>query len=221
MSYGRENPSPRYAELLEQYENLHREGNVERGLKPEHTFSGTSLFSQASRIKTLFDQFQIKTVLDYGAGKGQQYIPRTINVEGVDRSFNSIAQYWDVEPVVCYDPCYEPFRQVPEGKFDAVISTDMLEHCPEEDVPWVIEEFFKFANKLVFANIASYPAEKTLPNGENAHCTIKPKEWWQNLIESIASRYPDINYEFIVTYQEVTPRGYVYTDDRIDNFNAA
>lgn len=55
-----------------------------------------------------------------------------------------------------------------------MICTDVLEHCPEEDIPWIVDELFAFARKFVYANIACFPARKQLPSGGNAHCTVKP-----------------------------------------------
>jgi hypothetical protein len=46
--------------------------------------------------------------------------------------WNSMKEYWGVESIRCYDPGYPPFSTLPEGRFDGVICTDVLEHCPEE-----------------------------------------------------------------------------------------
>ena len=46
----------------------------------------------------------------------------------------------------------------------------------------VMKEIFEMAQKFVYLNIAMYPAITVLPNGENAHCTLKPKEWWNEKI---------------------------------------
>ena len=80
---------------------------------------------------------------------------------------------------------------------DLVVCTDVLEHCPPEDVPWIVEELFMLARKFVFANIACYPARKYLRNGENAHCTVAPVEWWSEQIWRVAQRYANIDYRFI------------------------
>ena len=85
--------------------------------------------------------------------------------------------------VACYDPSYAPFSLLPQGPFDGVICTDVLEHCPEEDLDWIVGELFGYANKFVFASIAGYPAMKTLPSGENAHCTVQPLAWWNALFQ--------------------------------------
>ena len=96
-----------------------------------------------------------------------------------------------------YDPAYLPYAQFPQEQSDLVVCTDVLEHCPPEDVPWIVEELFMLARKFVFANIACYPARKYLRNGENAHCTVAPVEWWSEQIWRVAQRYANIDYRFI------------------------
>ncbi len=65
-------------------------------------------------------------------------------------------------------------------------------------MPWILEEMFSLGRRFVYANIACYPANKTLPNGENAHCTIRPVAWWRSLLGQIAPRYPELRYEFLL-----------------------
>ena len=81
-----------------------------------------------------------------------------------------------------------------------MICTDVLEHCPEDDVPWIVDELFGYANMFVFANVACYPAHKVLPNGENAHCTIQPPEWWERLFGDTAKRHGSVDWEVWVAY---------------------
>ncbi len=107
----------------------------------------------------------------------------------------------------CYDPGYPPYAALPEGKFDGVISTDVLEHCPEEDMPWIVAELFACATRFVFANVACFPARKRLPNGQNAHCTVRPLKWWRELIEKVAARHPAALYEFRFQVLERKPGG--------------
>jgi hypothetical protein len=76
-----------------------------------------------------------------------------------------------------------------------VISTDVLEHCPEEDMPWIVGELFAHATRFVFANVACFPARKRLPNGQNAHCTVRPLKWWRELVGKVAARHPTLLYE--------------------------
>jgi hypothetical protein len=134
MTYTRKSPSPRYLELLDQYRSLHTKGEQFLGIPPEKTFPGQSLIPQVDRIREHVLRTGARTLLDYGSGKGQQYLPMTVRqISGAE--WPSIQAYWGVDSMTCYDPSYAPFGQLPEGQFDGVISTDVLEHCPEEDIP--------------------------------------------------------------------------------------
>jgi hypothetical protein len=39
----------------------------------------------------------------------------------------------------------------------------------------------------VYLNVACFPARKTLPNGDNAHATVRPPQWWSDLMASRAT----------------------------------
>jgi hypothetical protein len=99
-----------------------------------------------------------------------------------------------VEAIKLFDPAYEPYEKLPTGTFDGVLCTDVLEHCPEEDIDWIIEELFGFAEKLVFCTIACYPARKRLPSGENAHVTLKNPGWWIDRIGAAAAKRNGVKY---------------------------
>lgn len=193
-AYTRANPSPRYVELLQGYSHLHSHGEPFLKTAPEATFPGASLLPHIEAIRSLIERSGAHEVLDYGSGKGLQYRPMEVRIKGSPGRWDSIAEFWDVDNVTCYDPCHPPYSRLPQGKFDAVISTDVLEHCPEEDLPWIVDEIFSFATKFVFVTIAGYVAKKRLPNGENAHCTIRPMGWWQKLFEDTAARHPGVDW---------------------------
>ena len=83
-----------------------------------------------------------------------------------------------------YDPAYEEHNILPEKTFDGVISTDVLEHIPEEVIPKTLSQIFERAEKFVYLAICTRLAQAILPNGENAHCTVKEPNWWENHILS-------------------------------------
>jgi len=200
QKYTRASPSPRYRRLIEQYQHMHLHGEQHLGIPPENTFPGASLPKQAPAIKRLIKATGAATILDYGCGKGQQYWPRTTKDPDEGIEYPDIKSYWGVQAIRCYDPAYQPHMQLPAGKFDGVICTDVLEHCPEEDIPWILEELFGYATKFVFANVACFPARKRLPSGGNAHCTIKPVRWWEEQLERAARAKPGVVYEFRLAY---------------------
>jgi hypothetical protein len=200
QKFTRASPSPRYRRLIEQYQQMHLHGDQHTGVPPERTFPGESLPRQAPHIKRLVKLTGAATLLDYGCGKGQQYLPRRMAdpEEGIE--YPDIQSYWGVKTIQRYDPAYQPFIQLPTGSFEGVICTDVLEHCPEEDVPWILGELFAYSTKFVFANVACFPAKKRLPSGGNAHCTIKPVKWWEEHIERAARPKPGVVYEFRLAY---------------------
>lgn len=200
--YSRQNPSARYLQLLEQYKSLHTHGVEHLGCAPEDTFPGFSLFSQATHIKALIDRTGAETILDYGSGKGKQYEPRAITIPNQGK-WPSILEYWDITEVTCYDPNYPLYQALPTGTFDGVVCTDVLEHCPEEDIPWIVEEIFSYATEFVYLNIACYPAQKRLPSGENAHCTIQGVEWWEPILTAAASRHHGLFWEARLAFKVI------------------
>ena len=194
MNFTRANPSPRYRELLEGYRTMHANGEKFLNVPPLDTFPGFTLLSEAHHIKRLIDRSGALSILDYGSGKGRQYDARGVRLE-TGEEVESIIDYWGVDHVHCYDPSLPGFSKLPREKFHGVISTDVLEHCPEEDMAWIVDEMFGFATRFVYATIACYPAVKRLPNGENAHCTIRPPEWWDQLLRLTSARYPGVAWE--------------------------
>lgn len=204
MTYSRTQPSPRYQELVELYQRMHRDGDARNNIAPIDMFPGQSLLRHAGTIKQLIDLFQARTLLDYGSGKGLQYSRGPVDIEG--KSWPDVPSCWGLQPQ-CYDPAYPPYMTLPEGKFDAVICTDVLEHCPESDLDWILDELFGHASRFVYANVASFPASKLLPNGENSHITLRPMQWWMDLFRAAAMRNGDISFLVMVAEPVATADG--------------
>ncbi|HLB06138.1 MAG TPA: class I SAM-dependent methyltransferase [Alphaproteobacteria bacterium] len=202
MAYDRVNPSPRYKELLALYRTMHREGDAEHALKPEQTFAGLALATQVDAVKAMIERYGAESLLDYGCGKASLYFARRIQFPN-GRVIEALPCFWGIRTFTLYDPGYPRFAEPPAGSFDGVISTDVLEHCPEEDLPWILAEIMGYARKFVFANIACYPAKKRLPNGENAHATVREPAWWTRLIEAEAARHSAL----AVRFHFETPQG--------------
>ncbi len=203
MAFSRAEPSERYRELLNMYQVVHDEGLPAQNIPAEQAFSGGSLKRQMPLIRSLIRATDSRSILDYGAGKGGAYRTRDFKLKG--EPVSSVQDYWNVESIVCYDPGYKPYSSLPEGQYDGVICVDVLEHLPEQDLPWVLEEQFRYARRFVFGNIASYPADKILPNGENAHCTIQPLEWWRDTIVA-ARAAAGSSAEYFFTVETKKPR---------------
>lgn len=182
---------------LDQYREMHKDPAM---------FAGFSLLPHVKRIKRLIDLTGAKQVLDYGCGKGLQY-EREIEVDG--QRYPNVEAYWGVA-VTKYDPAVLGRNDPPvETRFDLVICTDVLEHVPEAEIPPLIAEF-SYLGGVIFASISCRPAEKTLPNGENAHCTVKPPGWWGDLFAAEALGQPWL----IICGREDNTEEFIASDER-------
>ena len=119
-------------------------------------------------IKKLIDETDSKTIFDFGSGKGRQYEEfKRHELFNINR-----------ENIRCYDPGVKQYATIPEGTFDGVISTDVFEHIPEDELDESFDLLFSKADKFAYIAIHCGLASASLPDGKNAHCTLKhPKEW--------------------------------------------
>lgn len=193
MAYSRANPSPRYRELLRIYTDLHRYGDKLNDIPAEETFDGRSLKDHVNAIRAGVEMCGLRTILDYGCGKATGYDKAHMTLPD-GRALHGLKEIWGVDDIRLYDPGYEPYSELPTGTFDGVVCTDVLEHCPEEDIGWIVDELFGFAEKFMFATVACYPARKKLPGGENAHVTLKGPGWWIDRIDAAAAKRPQVRY---------------------------
>lgn len=107
------------------------------------------------------------SVIDYGCGNNLL----------IDR-FRDMG----VGNAVGYDPAIPGIDQLPDEVFDCLVNTDVLEHIPENELPGVLEEFKKLSNTaIIIPHLGK--AKAILPNGENAHCTIKTPAEWSALLQ--------------------------------------
>ena len=151
-------------------------------------------------IRELVRTTDAKSLLDYGSGKGTAYEQREVLIQNVGL-VPSVMEYLGISEIHLYDPCVPRFSTFPAGlQFDGVISTDVLEHIPSVDLPWVVEEMFSLSRKFLFTVVASFPAKKKLPTGENAHVSQQSYWWWRRVVRKAASRHPGVAYHFRIEW---------------------
>lgn len=120
---------------------------------------GTTSHRWADAIDALAEQFAIKDILDYGAGK------------------QKLAQALTRRRVIGYDPAVPELSAEPQPA-DMVACTDVLEHVEPELIDNVVSHIASLARVCCFLVIATGPASKTLSDGRNAHLIQKPLSWW-------------------------------------------
>ena len=91
-------------------------------------------------IRKLIQVTKSKTLLDFGSGKGKQYEkPKPVHI-----NYN-----WGIKPTL-YDPAIEEYSILPKENFDGIISIDVLEHIPEEELPEVFNYIYTHADKFIY-----------------------------------------------------------------------
>lgn len=161
-------PSKAYDNALAQMREFHR---------LRKTFSGNGVLKHLATLLAFSAEIGATSGIDYGAGKGAQY--------GDEDAM--LVHRLGFDPYK-YDPAWPEFETPPSAPADLVWCVDVLECIPEEDMDMVIDDLFRLALKGLFVTVASYPAKKTLPNGENAHLTIKPEAWWRQKFNEAMDR---------------------------------
>ena len=135
-------------------------------------------------VKELLDSGEIKSMLDFGSGKG-------LTSDAIRE------QYPDIE-LYTYDPVTSPI-ELPEA-VDLVYSSDVLEHVEPTLLDETLQDLFNRAQKYQYHLIACHPAKKVLSDGRNAHLIIEQPKWWKRKLGT---------YNWTVTYEESTKRKYV------------
>lgn len=168
-------PSERYDYYLEQCRIHHA---------TRKTFSGNGVLKHARTLVEMSRVIGAESAIDYGCGKGLQYGKTFPAKDGTDQMLEAALGY----TVTKFDPAVPQFETAPAAPADLVWCTDVLEHIPEEDIPFIVSELSRLAVKGVFVTIGTYPAKKVLPNGENAHVCIKPEPWWVEQFKPLTDR---------------------------------
>ncbi len=123
----------------------------------------------------------LKTVLDYGCGKGQMG-------EYLRQRFPNITVHE-------YDPGMPaPFNMTPTGQFDLVLTCDVLEHVEPRLIDDTIVRLQELTGKVLYNNIACTPTGHTFRTGpyvgEDIHLIVEEPRWWRAKFNQL--RQPNI-----------------------------
>lgn len=149
------------ANIDDKYINMYKE------LHEDMEGFGRSSNAYFDEVCLFIDYLKPESVLDYGCGKGAI-------IKLLQEKYPHIKFYG-------YDPAVPKYQELTIKKADFVINTDVLEHIPEMSLDGIINDISKISQKAFFA-LHHAPAVAILPNGENAHCTVKSLKWYEKLI---------------------------------------
>jgi hypothetical protein len=131
-------------------------------------------------VVNLCNRFGYKEILDYGSGHGslvKAFREKNIDIE-----------------VTEYDPGIESKSTLPNpSRF--VVCIDVLEHIEEEYVDNVLDDIKRCVLDKGWLAIDMEEAGRMLPDGRNAHITIKPFDWWLSKLEDRFDILESVNYE--------------------------
>ena len=145
--------------------------------------------------------FPVKTILDYGCGEGS--LKKWVEDAGIT----------DLEWTQ-YDPGMPEFQKRPEGTFDLVVTTDVLEHVEDDMLDAVIDDLYSFTGKYIYNAIACYLARATFADGpykgQDLHLSLKaPDEWMLRLARpymGVISSHACVHYGWKVRYLSTQER---------------
>lgn len=150
-------------DLLDQYKEFHED--------PKR-FWGASFKRHGDLLKPYIGKFNIKTILDFGSGKGEQYTEKRLHW----KYFNKIMP-------ALYDPAVEGIDTLPKRNFNMVFSTDVLEHLEYEDLDETLEIIYSKATKFVYHGIANWETGRILDDGRDMHIIQEDINWWVDKIK--------------------------------------
>lgn len=159
--------------LIDQYKELHA--------KPEY---GVGNVKYAPYVLPHLKQIKAKSVIDYGCGKGE---------------LADFLEHAELPHVQRYDPAIAAFSVKPKGPFDVLINSCVLEHIPESELDDILQDMASMAPHAFYI-INTQLAVEILPDGRNAHLTVKPAAWWKLRLEQF---YPYVENTYIKSHRHV------------------
>ena len=133
-------------------------------------------YAGESIVKLLQDNPEIRTILDYGCGEGT--LKAYVEEQGItDRE-------WTL-----YDPGMKAHAKKPEGQFDLVITTDVLEHVEVFMEKAVLQELKAYTKKYLYSDIACYLTRVKFESGpyigQDLHINLKAPDAWRESLKKL------------------------------------
>ena len=158
------NPFPRsykYDELIKIYSDIAINGSYKKDgtfFPPSQVFGMSGQVKFKKILKTLFTKYNIKSVLDYGAGQGSWE-------NKVDNN-QSLKNYLNLDSVSYFEPARELDTKTIS---ECVVSFDVLEHVFISDIPWVIYDIFLIPPNLLLLTLLVIQQGKCCQQRKRSH----------------------------------------------------
>ena len=114
---------------------------------------------------------QVISILDFGCGHGTLKMYVDEHLEASPLKDGRKLEWTE------YDPGMPGKDIPPEGTFDLIVSTDVLEHVEPDQIDAALE-WCTAHSKRQFHWISCSNSTKLLPDGRSVHLIVEPLEWW-------------------------------------------
>jgi uncharacterized protein len=79
-----------------------------------------------------------------------------------------------------------------------VVSTEVLDSLPDEDVPWVLDELFRCARRKVTVTVTTAPRTSVSSHAIGVSQCPRPEFWWVEQLEAASRHHPERHWQLIV-----------------------
>lgn len=124
------------------------------------------------------------SLIDIGCGAGKAsavFMSKGIDVAGIDIAYNCLDH--DVIMPLKVGCLWSSSFMSSIDLYEYGFCCDVMEHIPTNRVDKVFELISLIVDKSIFFNISLTPDSCGKLIGELLHLTVKPKEWWRNMLE--------------------------------------
>jgi hypothetical protein len=149
-------------DLIEQYRQIHAAGAY-----------GTTSVKNLRFLRPEIRLLRPRSIIDYGCGQS--------------RLLDVLDLGYPVE-LIRYDPAIPEWSEKPKAAADLLINVDVLEHIEEADLDAVMADMASLCRHAIII-IDTRPAAAVLPDGRNAHVTVRPGAWWR---ERLSRHFPTL-----------------------------
>src|ERR1043166_1955822 len=79
-----------------------------------------------------------------------------------------------------------------------VVSTEVVDYLPDEDVPWVLDELFRSARRKLAVTVTTGTRTSLLCHGISVSHRPRPDSWWVEQLEAASCRHPERHWQLTV-----------------------
>ncbi len=190
-------PSRRYTEMAERYRLLaEADGGELQARRQPRRFD-----VHAPRIRELVAETGSASLLDYGADD------RARGANDPAQDDKARLPSWPGVTANAHDPLLAEPTMASNAAFDGAISVDLLQHVPEGDVGWMLDQMFAAARRFVYVGVSGAPSSAQMANGMTTECIGSSADWWKGQLELASNRNPGMRWALCVVEDDKDAKG--------------